>query len=287
MSAAKVALDSDRVLGDLRQLRRLTHGAEGASREAWGEGWRRARAFLEQRLAELGLAPERDEAGNLWAEIEGTADGLVAVGSHLDSVPGGGWLDGALGVMAGLELLRTIREAGEKPACGVALVDFADEEGSRFGRSLLGSSAVAGRLDPRAVADLRDRDGVRLEDALAENGVSIRDAPAAARRAGRVLSYLELHIEQGPVLEDRGLAVAAVRGVMGIDRRTWRVRGRGGHAGSTPMPKRRDPMVAAARAAAALPAIATELGGLGTVGRIEADPGVATAVAAEVRFSAD
>ena len=127
------------------------------------------------------------------------------IGSHVDSVPNGGWLDGALGVMGALETLRSIAAQGTPP-CTVTLVDWADEEGARFGRSLFGSSAVAGTLDPDAVRDLRDADGKRLEDVVREHGVELDRASAAQRRLRDVRAYLELHIEQGPVLEGLGAA---------------------------------------------------------------------------------
>ena len=138
--------DPRRVIADLRELDRRTGGPDGARRVCWTDEWRAARHFLRERLAELDAAVEEDEAGNLWARLAGRRAETVALGSHLDSVPGGGWLDGALGVMAALEVLRAVAEADAERS--VALVDFADEEGARFGRSLFGSSAVAGTLEP-------------------------------------------------------------------------------------------------------------------------------------------
>src|SRR5262249_27471203 len=152
----------------------------------------------------LPVRVEVDEAGNLWAYLDGERPETVVVGSHLDSVPEGGWLDGALGVMAALEVLRAEAAAGTPPVT-VALVDFADEEGARFGRSLFGSSAVAGTLDPNAVRDLTDHDGRRLVDVVAAHGVDLDRARESGSRLDGVHAYLELHIEQGPVLEREGL----------------------------------------------------------------------------------
>jgi hydantoinase/carbamoylase family amidase len=284
--SAAPRVEADRAIADLRELRRRTHGPSGAERVAWTEGWRRARGFLQERLVELGLPVERDEAGNLWAELQGRSSDAVAVGSHLDSVPGGGWLDGALGVMAGLEVLRTAREGGV-PEHTLVLVDFADEEGARFGHSLLGSSAVSGHLDPAPAGALTDPGGATLADALAENGVDIDQAGSARSRADRLTSYIELHIEQGPVLAERGIPVAAVRGTMGIERRRWAIEGRSGHAGATPMAMRSDPLVAAARAIDRLQAIAADRDALGTVGRISAEPGTPTAIASRIELIAD
>ncbi|MDX6579688.1 MAG: beta-ureidopropionase / N-carbamoyl-L-amino-acid hydrolase, partial [Gaiellales bacterium] len=156
------AFDASRVIADLRALADLTGGPAGARRLCWTDEWVKARGFLCERLSELPVSVDVDEAGNLWAVLEGERPERVVVGSHVDSVPSGGWLDGALGVMAALEVLRAVAAAG-KPPVTVALVDWADEEGARFGRSLFGSSAVAGTLDPDAVRGLVDAGGQRLE----------------------------------------------------------------------------------------------------------------------------
>src|SRR3954454_7406925 len=159
-------MDADRVLADLRELARLTGGPDGARRVCWTDEWARAREFLRERLDELPVEVETDAAGNVWAGLEGEQEGFVIVGSHVDSVPAGGWLDGALGAMCGLEGLRSRAERGQRQG-GLRLVDWADEEGARFGRSLFGSSACAGTLDPDQVRDLTDRDGERLVDVVA------------------------------------------------------------------------------------------------------------------------
>jgi N-carbamoyl-L-amino-acid hydrolase len=279
--------DAARVIGDLRELERRTGGDGGARRVAFTEPWREARALLGELLAEVGLEPERDEAGNLWAWLEGEGDGpALAVGSHLDSVPAGGWLDGALGVMAGLGVLRAWATAGERPPRALALVDWADEEG-RFGRSLLGSSAFAGTLDVGAVADLRDPGGERLGDVLAAEGIDLDRALEAGRRRERLAAYLELHIEQGPVLEAEGLPAAAVAGCAGIERRRFRFRGQAAHAGTTPMDRRHDAGLAAARTALAIEELAVRRGGMGTTGALELRPGIATAVAGEAELMVD
>ena len=272
-------MDPSRAIADLRELDRLTGGPGGARRVAWTDEWERARAFLCERLDELPVTVERDGAGNLWALLEGDSDEIVAIGSHVDSVPAGGWLDGALGVFGALEALRSIAAAG-RPSRSVALVDFADEEGARFGRSLLGSSAFAGTLDVEAAAALTDADGVTLPDAVAAHGVDFGAMGRAGEgRRERLAAYLELHIEQGPVLEAEGLPCGAVLGTFGVER--WRavVRGRAAHAGSTPMDRRADAAVAAARGIVALQAIAREHGGVCTAGRADFDPGIVTAVA--------
>ncbi len=201
-------MDAARVIADLRELDRRTGGPGGARRVCWTDEWAAARDFLRELLP---VEASLDAAGNLWAVVPGDSEEVVAIGSHIDSVPSGGWLDGALGVMAAVEVLRSL----DAPARTVAFVDWADEEGSRFGRSLLGSSAFSGTLDPDTVRGLADADGVTLADAVAAHGVSVDEMPSAA--AGRSLAaYLELHIEQGPVLEAEGVACGAVLGTFGM-----------------------------------------------------------------------
>ena len=275
-----------RAVSDLRLLAELTGGVEGARRVAWSDEWQRARDWLRGELGGLPVEIEVDAGGNLWARLPGAGPGTLAVGSHLDSVPGGGWLDGALGVAAGLELLRAAAHQGAPP-CTLALVDWADEEGARFGASLIGSSLACGLLRPDAVAGLRDADGERLPDVLAARGVLIEQAAARGGWLDGVDAYLELHIEQGPVLESEGLAVAAVAGTVGVQRHVVAFRGRSGHAGTTPMAGRRDPMAAAARFALAVRDAARAAGGVATVGRIDTEPGITTAVPAVCRLALD
>ena len=203
---------------------------------------------------------------------------MLILGSHIDSVPDGGWLDGSLGVLAGLEVLRTIAAAG-RPPLTVKLVDWAEEEGARFGLSLLGSSAVAGKLDPAFVAELRDADGIAARDALAEHGVSVESMGDARGRLDGAAAYLELHIEQGPVLEARQLPLAIVTGTYGAERWAVRFEGQSSHAGSTPMELRHDALISASRLALVVRELAGRHGGVGTVGRIDAQPGIPTAIA--------
>ena len=203
-------IDAARVVADLRRLRELTSDERGAQRLAWTEGWSRARSYYRGLLNEIGLAPEQDEAGNLWTYIPREAPRYVAIGSHLDSVPNGGWLDGALGVMTGVGVARAMGERTPDQA-GLALVDFADEEGARFGRSLFGSSAVSGSLDADGLTSLMDGDGQPLPEVLARAGIDLAESGTAVHRLENLDSYLELHIEQGPVLEANGLELGLWR----------------------------------------------------------------------------
>ena len=281
------AIDAERVIADLRELQRRTGDAGGAQRLCWGEGWREAREFLGELLGEIGLDYEVDEAGNAWTHLEGETEPALAVGSHLDSVPDGGWLDGALGVMGALGVLRGWAGAEGKPPRSIALVDWADEEGARFGRSLFGSSAAAGTFDPAELANARDADGRRAAGVLAENGVDLDRVLECGSRLERLGSYLELHIEQGPVLEAEGIRAAAVSGCAGVERVRFVVSGQAAHAGTTPMDGRRDPGLVAAAAALRIEEIARAEGGVGTVGSMTFDPGIPTAVPGTVSMLVD
>ncbi|MEA2286860.1 MAG: allantoate deiminase, partial [Solirubrobacteraceae bacterium] len=226
-------LDPRRAVAALRRLRELTGDDRGAQRVAWTAAWAKARAWLREELASLPVEVDVDAAGNLWAVLPGASERMVLIGGHLDSVPDGGWLDGALGTVAGLEVLRALAAAGEQPGTA-ALVDWADEEGARFGRSLLGSGLAAGSVDPADVADLTDRDGITLRDALAEHGVDLDAAARGSDGLVRAAAYLELHIEQGPVLERGGHSVAVVDGCNGVERHVVRLEGEAAHAGAAP-----------------------------------------------------
>ncbi len=257
----------------------------GGRRVAWGPVWREERErFLDWIAAEVPAAEvSRDAAGNLWARVAGDSAETVVIGSHIDCVPDGGWLDGCLGLFAAAEVLRTL----EHPRRSVALVDWADEEGSRFGHSLLGSSAAAGLLDVEAAGALIDADGVTLASALADNGVEVTRMPEAAAELADAVAFVELHIEQGPVLDDAGLPAAAVDGCLGVRRTEALFTGRAGHAGATPMDRRQDPLQAAARWARAARDAAVRAGGLATIGALRTEPGTPTAIADRTRATLD
>jgi allantoate deiminase len=285
-------VDASRVIADLRELAALTSTADGAQRLAWGPVWRDARAWFKRKVAEIGLDVATDSAGNNWVTLPGASSKTVIVGSHLDSVPNGGWLDGCLGVMAALEALRVHSQT--TPPVTLKLVDWADEEGARFGRSLLGSSAAAGSLKIADIRPLVDRQGTTLVDALAENGVSL-DRMLDARRELAAIdahAYLELHIEQGPVLESMDRPTGVVVGTFGVERHMIRFTGQAAHSGSTPIPMRRDAFLAAA--ATALECRQIGLGhsrpGAGvvcTVGVVNVEPKIVTAVPGVCEISLD
>ncbi len=276
----------ERVVTDLRALADRTGGPEGSRRLAWTPEWLEARAMLRESLTTLPVEVDVDEAGNLWAVLRGERTDTLLVGSHLDSVPKGGWLDGALGVMAGLELLRSLAADGTPPIT-VALVDWADEEGARFSRSLFGSAATVGTLDIDVLRALTDREGNKLPDVLAAHGVDIENLDGARTRMADVKAYVEVHIEQGPVLESLGRGICAVTGTKGIERERLIFRGQAAHAGTMPMEMRRDSFRAAARFALEIAEIARHHDGVTTVGFAQCWPGVVTAVAGETRITMD
>lgn len=281
-------LDPAAVIADLDELAALSGGRfAGAKRLAWTSQWRDVRAWLTGKLQAAGLTPEVDAAGNLWATLTGQSEEFLIVGSHSDAVPDGGWLDGALGLLTALESVRQLARAGQPPRITVKFVDWADEEGARFGRSLLGSSAVAGTLVPDEVRTLTDADGISLVDALAGCGVDLDRMGEAHAGLNGAVAYLELHIEQGPVLLDQGRLACAVSGTVGVERRLVTFTGQAAHAGSTPMHLRQDSLAAAARAALEIRESAIRHGGVATVGRMSSTPGVITAVAGRTEMQLD
>ena len=284
--AATINYDPARVIASLRELATRTGGPEGSRRLCWTPEWLEARAFFRESLAGLPVDIETDEAGNLWAYLRGSSADEVVVGSHLDSVPKGGWLDGALGVMAGVELLRALALQGVPPVT-VAVVDWADEEGARFGRSLFGSAAVVGSLDTEAARSLVDKEGNRLDDTVGAHGVSLDTIDGARTRLRNVKAYLEVHIEQGPVLESMDLGICTVTGTKGIERERLIFTGQAAHSGTMPMAMRRDSFLAAARFALALADIGRRHDGVTTVGHVQCWPGVVTAVPGETRVTMD
>jgi acetylornithine deacetylase/succinyl-diaminopimelate desuccinylase-like protein len=264
VSAAREApaVDPRRVVVELRELHELTGDDRGAQRLAWTDTWVAAREWMAERLAELPVDVSTDAARNRWATLGGERDDAVLVGSHIDSVPDGGWLDGALELLAGLEVLPALARRGTPPVT-VRLVDWADEEGARFGYGCLGSSAAARTVDPADLEDLTDRGGQRLPDVLAAHGVyAARMLTASAELAGAA-AYVELHIEH------RELP------------------GQTAHAGSTPMDARRDALAAAARLVLAVREPAREADAVATVGRCAVEPGIVTAVPGRCEVTLD
>jgi N-carbamoyl-L-amino-acid hydrolase len=273
----------------LKELRALTSDANGAQRLAWSPVWLKARSWFESKLRELPVEHHYDAAGNSWSTLAGTSEKALILGSHIDSVPNGGWLDGCLGVIGAYAVLRRIAEEYKgKPPVTVRLVDWADEEGARFGRSLFGSSAFAGTQTIDQDRGRTDAGGKRLEDALAECGVSIEKIGDAERERKNAAAYLELHIEQGPVLEKMGLPLGAVLGTKGVERHTIIFHGQEAHSGSTPMTARRDALAAAAKLALEIRPIAKRHpDAVCTMGSVKTFPGIVTAVVGRCEATLD
>jgi len=272
-------LRPSRTVEDLRELQELTGDEDGAQRVAWTKTWAEAKEWLRGKVAPTGAVEEVDEAGNQWFTLQGVSERALLIGGHIDSVPNGGWLDGALNVMAGVEVLRRIAEE-DTPPVTLRLVSWADEEGARFGRSLFGSSACARTLDPDQIRPLEDRDGVSWPDALREHGVDLDRVTDCGRQLENAGAYLELHIEQGPVLESMELPLGAVLGTFGVERHRITWRGQAAHAGSTPMAVRRDALAGAAKLALEIRGIAQATGGgaVCTSGGVVTHPGIVTSV---------
>jgi hydantoinase/carbamoylase family amidase len=273
-------LTPSRTVEELKELRELTGDENGAQRVAWTDTWEQAREWLRGKVAETGAREEIDEAGNQWFTLDGASEQALLIGGHIDSVPNGGWLDGCLNVMAGVEVLRRVAEDG-RPPLTVRLVNWADEEGARFGRSLFGSSAAAGSMADQDELRLRvDANGIALPDALREHGVDLDTALAARSQLDGAVAYLELHIEQGPVLESLDLPLGVVLGTFGVERHLVTWTGQAAHAGSTPMDRRRDALAGAAKLALEIRPIAAEVGdgAVCTSGGVVCKPGIVTSV---------
>ncbi|MDB6016188.1 MAG: amidase, hydantoinase/carbamoylase family [Pedosphaera sp.] len=282
------ALNPKRTVAELKELRSLTGDENGAQRVAFTKTWVATRAWLRQKLEALPVEIHTDAAGNLWTTLRGESDRALLMGGHMDSVPNGGWLDGCLNVVAGLEVLRRIHaQYNGKPPVTVRLVDWADEEGARFGKSLFGSSACSGNLDLDEARGLKDKDGIRLPDALKEIGVDFERVKECGAELKHAAAYLELHIEQGPVLLDLNLPLGVVLGTFGVERHAITFHGQAAHSGSTPMNRRKDAFLAAAKMSPESYRIAERHGGVCTIGSCTTKPGIVTSVVEECRITLD
>ena len=285
-----MSLDPRRAVAELKELRALTGDENGAQRVAFTPTWAKARAWLRKKVEDIGdLEIRYDAAGNLWSTLRGKSDKALLIGGHIDSVPNGGWLDGCLDTLAGVEILRRINSQYKgKPPVTVRVVDWADEEGARFGKSLFGSSACSGKIDMDETRALKDKDGIRLVDAMKEHGIDFEKVKDSGKELKDAAAYLELHIEQGPVLLDLNLPLGIVLGTFGVERHAITFHGQGAHSGSTPMNRRRDAFIAAAKMSPEIYEIAKRSGpGVCTIGSCTTKPGIVTSVVEECRITLD
>src|SRR6266480_3247142 len=277
-----------RTVAELKELRALTGDENGAQRVAFTPIWAKARKWLRSKLEETGAEIHNDAAGNFWATLRGESGKALLIGGHIDSVPNGGWLDGCLNTMAGVEILRRISAQYKgKPPVTVRLVDWADEEGARFGKSLFGSSACSGKIDMEETRSLKDKDGIRLVDAVKEHGIEFEKVKDCGKELKNAAAYLELHIEQGPVLLDLDLPLGTVLGTFGVERHAITFHGQAAHSGSTPMNRRKDAFLAAAKMSSEIYRITERNGGVCTIGSCTTKPGIVTSVVEECRITLD
>jgi len=297
------ALNPKRTVAELKELRALTGDDNGAQRVAFTPTWLKAREFLYSKVALLPVEIHNDAAGNTWFTLRGESENCLLIGGHMDSVPNGGWLDGCLNVLAGVEILRRINaKYNGMPPVTVRVVDWADEEGARFGKSLFGSSACSGNLDMNEARGLVDKQGIKLPDALKNVGIDFERVKDSGEELQNAAAYLELHIEQGPVLLDLDLPLGAVLGTFGVERHAITFHGQAAHSGSTPMNRRKDAFLAAAKMSSEIYKIAERsscrndktlshmgqsFGGVCTIGSCTTKPGIVTSVVEECRITLD
>jgi allantoate deiminase len=283
------ALQPQRIWDRCEALGRLSEQEGGLTRVFLSAEHRQVNELVLAWMREAGMAARLDAMGNCAGRYEGERPGLpcLMLGSHLDTVRDAGKYDGMLGVVAAIECVSAINATAVHPPFAIEVVGFGDEEGVRFGSTLLGSRAVAGAFDS-ALLDLVDANGITMRDALRGFGLDPAQIAAVARRPQDVLAYAELHIEQGPVLEAEGLPTGVVTAINGGNRFSIELTGMAGHAGTVPMGLRRDALAAASECVLAVERIAAAMPEIvGTVGRLEALPGAMNVIPGKVRFSLD
>jgi allantoate deiminase len=282
-------LDPTRIMQRCDALARHSELPGGLTRVFLSPEWRAAADLVLGWMREAGMQASLDAIGNAVGRYEGERAALpcLMLGSHLDTVRDAGKYDGMLGVITAIECVHLLNAGRQRLPFAIEVVGFGDEEGVRFGTTLLGSRAIAGTLDPQ-ILDARDANGVSIAQALRQSGLAPDQVPSLGRKRGEVLAYVELHIEQGPVLEAEGLPVGVVTAINGFSRLRATLRGEAGHAGTVPMKLRRDALAAAAECVLAVERIARgrpEL--VATVGRLEALPGAINVIPGEARFTVD
>src|SRR5581483_3069823 len=259
----------------------------GVDRVAWSAADLEARAWLRDRIQEMGWHATTDAAMNVFGRTSAERRRRLLIGSHTDTVPAGERLDGAYGVVAALEVARSLIEAGDPVADHVEIVDFADEEGVRFPCGYFGSKALTGSLDTDQLRAARNEAGLPAREILATAGVELASLPTASGHLEDVAGYIEAHIEQGPILEKDGCLIGVATGILGFDRYSVEIVGRSQHGGTTPFDLRADPMRAASEFIAGLEEVVRSVhdSGRATVGTVSSEGGAINFVAAKVALT--
>lgn len=283
------AVNVQRVLERLEKLAQCSQSGKGVTRLSFTAESEQANGLVSQWMQEAGMSVRRDAMNNIIGRYEGLdpESSVLLVGSHLDTVTQGGKYDGMLGVISGIEAIQTLHENGVRPKHPIEVIGFCDEEGTRFHTTLLGSRAISGLLKEEDL-DVKDKSGITLAYAMAGVGLDPSSFRLAARDPDDLLGYLELHIEQGPVLEEMNQACCAVSGIAGQSRYEFRVEGKAGHAGTVPVGMRKDALVGAAEMIQAVERIAGQYDSLvATVGKISVQPGASNVIPGVVEGTLD
>ena len=283
---------TERIKQDLEAMGRFTATpGEGMTRFSFTEEHRLTRDYIAARMKEAGLDVREDSAGNLFGRREGAeaGAGAIMIGSHFDSVKNGGIFDGPAGVVMGLEIARILHEEGVKTRYPLEFAALIEEEGARFGGGLHGSRVMTGMVRREMLDDFKDRGGTTIAEAMSAFGLNPGDIASSVRPEGSLRAFIEMHIEQGPILENEGIEVGLVKTIVGIVQKEIEILGRPDHAGTTPMEMRCNALTAAAKAALFLDEAAKKAGGgtVGTVGRMEVYPGGTNIVPGRVFFTID
>lgn len=286
MERQGMAVNTARMMADLDALDVIGRTDAGLYRVAWSPAYRAGIDWLRGRFTEAGLDAREDAATNLWGRWQAGNDKTLLLGSHIDAVPNGGKYDGAYGVLVGLEVMRTLREAHVEPPFPIAVVAWADEEGARFGTGFFGSMAFVGKPILDTYIDVG---GPETRAILTGAGANLDALGSVAAARDEIGAYLEWHIEQGPRLEEAGGQLAVVTGIAGIERHEWQITGHPSHAGSTPFRMRRDAGMAMARAIAAQREVARATGPdvVATVGKLSVTPDIPNIVPGTATFTAE
>lgn len=283
-------INADRLWNRLMALGELgKQPSGGVTRFSFTEEERQAKRLVASFMEEAGMLVREDAVGNLIGRREGRKEGApaVVIGSHIDTVPDGGKFDGALGVLAGIEVVQTLQEQQILHDHPIEVIAFTDEEGSRFGFGMIGSRAIAGTMKKDQLQQA-DSNGVTIEEAMKQAGLDLQNMEEAKKEPSAVKAYVELHIEQGRVLERHGLPVGVVSGIAGPLWTKWTLSGEAGHAGATPMDSRKDPLMAAAEIMQFIEEEAKQYPQtVATIGQISVKPGGVNVIPGEVEFTLD